>query len=322
MRVPYTYTYLQQFIKRLQDAKLPGVKIVDLGATKEKRRVQIIQLEEVASTALDAAQPLAVGVATAPEKTKAATFAMIAREHATEHASSWAVHGALLDLIADTPHGKSLRKGMVYMLIPIQDPDGAANSQFERMTEKFSSANKKDNLPEIDLYTRHFKDHVDAGNPLDAVISLHNVESDDGDNIFSPFITSWQVGPTVQFNKGLLGSMKAVGYATHIGKPGEGVASNRLYGWLAHAFGTLGLVYEVNDRYPQKRLQLQELQGIGSVMVSYVSSWSRSGEGKGWRASRRSWLKKRIEEREIYYADRGEPTDEHARKFDLEFFGY
>lgn len=45
MRVPYTYTYLQTFLSKLQYAKLPGVCIDELGETQGKHKIQAIHIE-------------------------------------------------------------------------------------------------------------------------------------------------------------------------------------------------------------------------------------------------------------------------------------
>jgi len=46
MRVPYTYTYLQAFLAKLQAAKLPGVTVDEIGDTPEKRKLQCIRVED------------------------------------------------------------------------------------------------------------------------------------------------------------------------------------------------------------------------------------------------------------------------------------
>jgi hypothetical protein len=45
MRVPFTYTYLQQFISQLQSADIPGVYVDKIGMTPKGRNLQVIRVE-------------------------------------------------------------------------------------------------------------------------------------------------------------------------------------------------------------------------------------------------------------------------------------
>jgi len=84
MRVPYTYTYLQDFLSRLQAAKLPGVTVDELGKTPGGRALQVIRVTDP----------------TDPQANRQSIL-VIAREHATEPAGSWVAHGMLQTLLSE-----------------------------------------------------------------------------------------------------------------------------------------------------------------------------------------------------------------------------
>lgn len=52
MRVPFTYTYWQQFVERLHAANLPGVHVDEVGETSRKRKLWCIRLEDPTGTGL------------------------------------------------------------------------------------------------------------------------------------------------------------------------------------------------------------------------------------------------------------------------------
>jgi len=267
MRVPFTYTYQQSLISRLLAAKLPGVYIDKLGGIPERRRLQVIRLEDPTSHA-------------PPQARK--TVLMVAREHASEASSSWIIFNVLSTLLSDTTEAARLRKDTTWLLIPIQDPDGSAHALFDRLTDGFLRPNDPDLPPEVLAYARYFTNYVASGRTIDLTVSVHNVEANECMHVFCPFRNEEHDATIRAFNRHLFADLTARGYTVNDPDAvwGTGVIPARLYGWCAARFGSLDLCYEVNDRYPDSRLSLSALQGIGGVLATHIANWLASDEGQ------------------------------------------
>lgn len=289
MRIPFTYTYQQAFIERLKTAHLPGVYIDKLGGTPERRRLQVIRLEDPTSTLPMVERP---------------TILIVAREHATEPASSWMLHGALCMLLADGPDAARLRKDTTWLFIPIQDPDGSASAMFDRLTEKFIYPNDPDLPLEVLAYARYFTDYVSSGRTIDITVSLHNVEANECPNLFSPFLENRWQETTIAFNQALFDRVRHAGYAVSAPTAnwGSGVLPARLYGWCAARFGSFNLCFEVNDRYPNRRLNLAELQQLGGYLAEQLGSWIASNEGQRHHAQLQDRRHAHHQAKTAYYA--------------------
>jgi len=291
MRVPYTYTYLQQFIARLQMAKMPGVFVDELGETPEKRKLLMLRLEDPS------------GIQANKEAIR--SILIDAAEHATEHAASWAAHGLLAALL--DAKGKPLRRNMAWLILLIHDPDGNAHSQFDRLTDIFCDPYNKNKPPEVFAFAQYFIKYVDDGKTIDLSLTLHNVEANECENIYCPFIDRRFPNRVIIFNEMLFDDLKKEGYVTPATGdcPDKGWMNFRLYGWCALHFGTFDLAYEVNDRYPKQRLTLAALEQIGSMMGMSIGKWLNSESGNQWHNQAREVLRKREEERKQYLTNRG-----------------
>ncbi|MHB9023741.1 MAG: M14 family zinc carboxypeptidase [Armatimonadota bacterium] len=269
MRIPFTDTYLQAFIARLQQAQLPGVNIDTLGTTPGGRPLQLIRIEDPDGSA---------------DLAHRKTILVIGREHGTEAASSWVALGLLNHLISDSASARSMRKGITWLLAPIQDPDGSTQALFDRMTDRFGGIANPDTPPEIYLYARYFCDYIYSGRSLDIAVSLHNVEANECANVYCPFVDSRQVETTNAVTQRFYSALRRQGYAVdEKSRPWDvGSVDLRLFGWCASRFATLDLAYEVNDRYPQHRLSLPELQRIGAILGDTLASWCADDAGQRW----------------------------------------
>jgi len=265
MRVPYTYTYLQAFLARLQAANLLGVYVDELGATPGGRKLQIIRVED----------PQPAGT---PETQR--TVLVLAREHATEPAGSWALQGMLNLLLADSPETRALRRHHTWLILPIMDPDGSANATFDRLTEMFYCQWEK-TPPEVLAYTRYFADFIAAGHSLDVAVNLHNVEANETPNLMCPFINHGDEETTFAFNRRCFAELRKAGYQT--GEPDRpwnyGFNTFRLYGVLETHYRTLGLAYEINECFPDNRLSPARVAGLGALLLQQLAAWCASPDG-------------------------------------------
>jgi len=173
MRVPYTYNYQQQFIDRIKVKELPGVFVDEIGITPEMRKLQLIRFESSSPTAKSEDQY---------------TVLLIAREHATEHVSSWVLHGALLTLLQSSLSIREINYNITWIFILIEDPDGSANSIFDRLTNAFRKPDNPNTPPEVFNYASYFSTYATIGHTIDVVVNLHGIEANEGPNFFTPFI--------------------------------------------------------------------------------------------------------------------------------------
>ena len=304
MRVPFTYTYLQAFLARLQTGHFPGVAVEEIGATTEGRKLQIVRLDDPEAKA-----------GTPPAK----TILLIAREHATEPASSWVLMGALSALLRQTPEAKELRKNTTWLAIPIEDPDGSAHAVFDGLTDLFREVSDDPKAsPEAYAYARYFTQYVYAGRTIHAAVTLHNVEANETEQIVCPFVSVRDKAEALRFNQAFFQSLAARGFVT--GDPllpwDYGFTPFRLYGWCAMQFGAFNPAFEVNDRYPAQRLSLARLREMGEVLANSLSRWLSTPEGKIVCARAEQIARLKRLERPVYY-DRFGHNPEQRTRFDL-----
>jgi hypothetical protein len=303
MRIPCPYSYQQAVISRLQDARLPGVYVDTLGVTPGGRALQIIRIEDE-DTPLNMAQRK--------------TILVVGREHATEAASSWVAWGLLNQLISNTDAARAMRKGLTWLIVPIEDPDGSANALFDRLTNRFCGVADPDTPPEVFLYARYFNDYIYTGKSLDIAVSLHNVEANECANIYCPFTDALRVTLATSVTQNLYGALRRYAYTfDEKSQPWDvGSVDFRLFGWCASRFSTLDLAYEVNDRYPQHRLALPELQQVGAVLGETLATWCAGEEGQRWHLRVSKYLQVKRLERAAYFERAGYSPAERT-KFDL-----
>jgi len=259
MRVPYTYTYEQAFIAKLQSAKLKGVFVDEIGTTPENRKIQVIRLEPMVNDAMSTDHP---------------TVLVYAREHATEPDSSWAVEGLLRWLLSDDADARLNRSRMTWLIIPLLDLDSASSATF-KTGDFFRAVDPV--MPEALLYAKYLIKRLDVGGSIDIAVNLHNMECAEGANLCCPLVDKIRQQPVTQLNQTVFEKMRAAGYT--IGDPAGmqiGFAKSRLAGWCAHRFGTLDLAFEVNSRDPNARMNLQRLQQVGAFLACELDSFSRT----------------------------------------------
>ena len=310
MRVPFTNEFYDRFCAQLSAADEPGVSVDEVGTTPAGRTLRVLRLEDAADTI--------------PANTRP-TIAVFAREHSTEHDGSWAVYGLLARLLDGSPESNKLRAAATWLLVPLQDPDGAALSQFERMTEKFQKPHDPKIPPEVFAWTRYFADWVNRGRTLDVAISIHNVESEEQPNLSSPFVNQAHGDLIESFNQQMFADVKTAGFSVG-GTQGitEGASPFRLYGWCARQLGALDLAYEVNGRYPAQRLDQAQIGEIGATMGDSLARWLWSPPGQDWRGQSARFVKLRAEKRQLYIAEKGAlaPANTERANYELLELGF
>ena len=193
------------------------------------------------------------------------------------------------------------------MLVPLEDPDGAATAHFDRMTDAFCRANDPATPPEVFAYARYLADYVYAGHTIDLAVTLHNVEAAESAHVACPFIDPMHEAPTLAINQQFAAALIAQGYRPdRLDHPWQkGLMAFRLYGWCAHQYAALDLAYEVNDRYPAQPLSLMQLQQLGGVLGGTLAAWCASPDGGQWHQTVEKCLVVKRLERAAYFAHAG-----------------
>ena len=303
MRVPFTPRYLDSYIERLKAAQKAGVYVDEIGKSAASRSLWCIRVEDP------------TGLASGDE---IRTVVIFAREHATEHATSWSALGAVERLMDRSVEMDELRRRVRFLIVPLQDPDGAAVSRFINLTDNWDDPKNNARLTEVLAYSAYFRDYVEKGHTLDVAVSLHNVEANEAPNFMAPFAQPYFNEATVTLNKPLFAALKDAGYAVDSPTPkGQGVMSTRLYGWLALRLGAMDVAYEVNDRDPESRLSVPGLKNMGGILAAQLGQWTLSEEGEKRHQQAREWLQKRAEKKEAYLAEFDEPRSKKSQQFDL-----
>jgi len=320
MRVPYTYIYQQTMLAKLKAAKYPGVSIDEIGVTPDRRKLQVIRIDdpEHITPIKNTGDTLTFDGKHIPQYTfndppkndmyGHRVILVMAGEHATEHASSWAIDGILRSLLTDTPEAAKLRKDTTWLLIPILDPDGRARSEFASLTNKFY--NQRGDMPAINntptetiAYASYIRAFVNSGRVLTTAVTLHNVECNEGPVVYSPFGIAEAWEPTKALNNTYFTRLRAHGYKVGSDIPLEGGQQQmRFYGWCGMKFGALPFAFEVNDRYPSQRMTVKDLQDVGADLAYSLGDFRYSKEGLECLGRTEARLKLRVQERNTYLA--------------------
>lgn len=287
MRVPFTYTYLQTLIEKVRIADVPGVSIDDIGMTPEGRHLQIIRLTD-------------------PNEAHANqhTILVAAREHATEPVGSWVIQGMLQSLLSED--GTPLRAHRTWLFICILDPDGSADAVHDRLTERFCKSNTPPTPVEVQQYARYITDYIADGGQIDLAVTLHNVEATECANIFTPIVNPLTKTLVHDLNTDLFTRLQERGFVTE--DPTRhwymGLLTMRFTAWCSLRFGALELTYELNDRYPDHRLTLQEQTEMGQILANQLAVWQESDIGQQWHQDVTTRLEAHRQKRRAFYTER------------------
>ena len=255
MRVPCTDTFFQAVLDKLRLAHLPGVSVDVIGASAHKRPLQAIRLD-----------PPAAGSA---GKDELPTVLVYAREHGTEQDGSWLVYGMLRWLLSEDEGARQARQGLHWLLIPILDPDGAAEAHFNVGDNYVATGTP---TPESLAYAAYLVRWIDAGHRLDLVVDLHSIECAEGPHLFCPFVYVNQQALVTAFNQTCFDRISAAGYNAGIPQGvSTGIQPMRLFGWAIRCFGSEALTFEANSRNPLDPLTLARTQQLGALLARQLA---------------------------------------------------
>ncbi len=110
------------------------------------------------------------------------TIWLMFRQHSWETGSSWTGEGAVRALLADTPAARALRRGFVWKIFPLCDPDGVARGGVRFNAKGYDLNRNWDvadplRMPEISAQRNAVKHWMNSGHSIDLFLSLHNTET-------------------------------------------------------------------------------------------------------------------------------------------------
>ncbi len=255
MKYPHTCEYNERFLDRLAKLRSSSVKVMEIGRSKEGRPIRLVKIGR------------------GGEDRKPCVL-LYAREHPTEHDTSWVAEGAIRFLLSNTREARAIRERFTFLVIPILDPDGAVRSRYRNIIATFASGGE---TPESLVIAAWLKKWVDEGKRLDLAISLHNVESNETRHLLCAIMAPDRIGHCRAFNSRLMQAMK--GYHLNRNVWDKGYRLFRLAGFAGEYYGALPMYYEVNSQAPSRHLTLAELREMGGRFVRGAAKYfaSRSG---------------------------------------------
>jgi len=260
-RVPCTPGYNERFIRGL--ANNPLAKVVEIGRWQEGRPLLMVQIDG------DGADEAAL-------KSKD-TLLIAGGEQATQPDGMWSSIGAIEFLLGDSAAAQRVRKRCRFLIIPMLDPDGTAHQAME-LVNRFSFGS---GLAAPAAYANFFRGWIDAGNRLDVVLEIHNVQSHECPHLSHAFIEGGVPRGTLAeaMNTAIVTRFKAANllYAPHTQT--NDWPARRFGGWLSEHYGPILIVYEINAQDPTRHLDLSELKGTGALFTEAAGDFLFSAAG-------------------------------------------
>ena len=159
---PYPLRRLEEFLESIRGNR--AVRTRELGKSVEGRPLQLLTLTEPGA-----------------EDARKKQVWIVARQHAWEAGTSWALEGLVREILAAGPEGARLRAAHVFHIIPTMDPDGLVHGgvRFNRNGYDLNRNWDVDDpakMPEIAAVKRWM---LAQRRKPDLFLTLHNTESAD-----------------------------------------------------------------------------------------------------------------------------------------------
>jgi len=230
------------------------------------------------------------------------------------------LHGMLLSKLQSRQRHAPVPNN--WLFIPIEDPDGNVDCTFDSLTDKFTLPYDEKTPREVFDYAKYLIAYIESGQSIDIAMSLHNVEANEGSNFFCPFVDAQYAKTILPLNKELLQRLNDGGFRIGPDRVWQsGWMPFRLYGWCSARFGSLPLTFEANDRYPQNRLTLLQIQHLGRISADFIEQWCLTEPGKTWHLQVRKRLAVRTQQRNAYWKTVGYGPESRS-KYDILTLGY
>jgi hypothetical protein len=157
---PYTLDNFRNLAAYL--ARIPEVNVEEIGRSVQGREIPLITITD----------------SLLPDRGKKVMWLMF-RQHAWEAGSSWTGEGAMRFLTSSDPLAQQIRRKAIVKVLPLCDPDGVANGTVRFNANGYDLNRNWDvvdpvKMPEITAERRSILNWVDAGNPIDFFVTIHN----------------------------------------------------------------------------------------------------------------------------------------------------
>ena len=339
LHIPYTFAYQEAFLQRLRAARLPGVAVDEIGRSAKGRKLYMVRVDDP-----EHPTPLRLGEASAhsagtraplvkiedpPDAVKPRVMLVVAREHGSEHPSGWVLQGLLRKLLDNTAEARRLREGTTWLLLPMYDPDGVANSVFHAITDRFFPHNNHPvygsvTPPEVIAYARYLRAFVNSGRMLATVSSFYGLECNEGMPVVCPHVIKQEKELLLDFNEFWFTRLRQDGVLTNDPRRPwhEGWVPHRLHGWCWYWYGAFTAVFQLGDRFPDCRLGLCELEALGAGYATTVADWLETPQGRQRLEQTRQFLQQRAKERDLWFRTSMAGNPDDPTLYDMLSMGY
>jgi hypothetical protein len=260
-RVPYPPGFSAKFIDGL--AANPRAKVIDLGKTPESRPIRIVQ----------------IGPTDEASQTSKPCIILAGGEQAYQPDGMWACQGCIEYLLGDSDQAKAMRDRYIFLIIPMLDPDGTADSK-----PNFVGSFRVDtDNPIAVAYADWLQARVLSGGRIDLVLELHSLQSGESRHLQrvafkglprerASLIEAFQQIITRQFATDQLNvTRNNMNAGQH--------NSNRFSGWVSERLGALDIIYELNAQAPGRHLSLSQVKDMGRLFALAVDDFFQSENG-------------------------------------------
>ena len=256
MKYPYCYDYELEYMTRLEKANIPGIKINNIGKSIKDHNLYVVEINDP--------------TATAEELKERRVVLIYANEDGDEADSSWVVDGAISylakGLLNNDEAVKKILNEVTFLFIPLLDPVGWEECTYGNITKSFNPNDYETTIrDEILYYASFINDRCGQDYNLDVIINLHNVECNEGVNLFSPLIDIKYTDDIFSANSFALSKFSNI--KTSMMYWDVGFVKNRFFGWCSNLWGGLTLLYEINSRYPDNRLNIEDMHDMSREFV-------------------------------------------------------
>jgi hypothetical protein len=260
MRVPYTPSYNEAFLASVAGDRY--AQVLTVGQSSQGRPLQLVK----------------VSAGEEAERTNPCIL-MYAREFPSSQDPSWAIEGLIRFLASDDPEADRLRQRFTFILLPVLDPDGAAEGVHERITYLFTPGHSS---PEVLAYAAWFEQWVDQGKRLDIALNLHNIESAESEHLSCPYGDPGRMNASEDLHAAIVRRFRSGNGLEYRVQPriGGGYMTNRLCGWLGYFYGPLPMLYVLNSQDQKRHLSLDETREMGRRLALACADYLESEQAK------------------------------------------
>ncbi len=259
LRYPYTYTYLERYLKAIQDN--PNVVVASAGSSEEGRNIWTVTITDKSL----------------PDPGKKGIW-LVAKEHGCEQDGAWVIEGVMQFLLSEDSKAALLRRRTIFVLVPIAAPDAAYrgsavnpasgyNISHRYSTENPSAGGPSGMSAENRAIWSKAESFTQRGVNIDIAASFHNVHGGE-ENVWSMYSTRYKLLEHRSFNEKVFAHLGP--FTRNTSELPVPLSPFLFPGRCGLEFGTVGFAYEFNQHASGSPLSLQDLHKIGEAFAMAV----------------------------------------------------